>query len=54
VKNHHQKVERIAVIVGHSWQYWVIGTMQLFLHPEVRIFDRGEEREALEWITGQA
>ncbi|MGX9431095.1 MULTISPECIES: SpoIIAA family protein [Bradyrhizobium] len=54
VKNHHQKVERIAVIVGHNWQYWVIGTMRLFLHPEVRTFDRGEEREALEWITGQA
>jgi SpoIIAA-like len=54
VKNHHQKVEHIAVIVGHDWQYWVIGTMRLFLHPEVQTFDRGEEREAFEWITGQA
>lgn len=52
VKTHHQKVERIAVIVGHHWQYWVIGTMRLFLHPEVRTFEQGQESEAQRWITG--
>ena len=52
VKKHHQKVERIAVIVGHNWQYWVIGTMRLFLHPEVRTFDKSGKGEALQWITG--
>jgi SpoIIAA-like len=51
VKTHHQKVERIAVIVGHNWQYWVIGTMRLFVHPEVRSFDQGQESEARQWIT---
>ena len=51
VKNHHQKVERISVIAGHDWQYWVIGTIRLFVHPEVRVFGKGQEREALEWIT---
>jgi hypothetical protein len=52
IKNHHQKVERISIITGHDWQHWVIGTIRLFVHPEVRAFDKGEEGEALEWITG--
>jgi hypothetical protein len=52
VKNHHQKVERISVITGHDWQHWVIGTIRLFVHPEVRAYDKGQESEALEWITG--
>jgi len=52
VKTHHQKVERIAVIVGHNWQNWVIGTARLFVHPEVRTFDKGQESEAQKWIMG--
>jgi hypothetical protein len=52
VKTHHQKVERIAVIVGHNWQNWVIGTARLFVHPEVRTFAKGQESEAQKWIMG--
>ena len=51
VKDHHQKVERIAVMTGHDWQHWVIGTIRLFVHPEVRVYDKGEQNEALRWIT---
>jgi len=47
---HHQKVERIAVMIGHDWQRWVIGTIRLFVHLEVRD-DKGEQNEALRWIT---
>jgi hypothetical protein len=52
VKTHHQKVERIAVIIGHNWQNWVIGTARLFVHPEIRTFDKGQESEAQTWIIG--
>lgn len=52
VKNHHQKIERIAVITGHDWQHWVIGAVRVFVHPEVRAYDKGHEDEALQWITG--
>ena len=52
VKTHHKKVERIAVIVGHSWQHWVIGTVRLFVHPDVRTFEKGQESEARKWIVG--
>src|SRR5215469_4325191 len=51
IKNHHQKVERISIVTGHDWQHWVIGTIRLFVHPEVRAYDKNEESEALAWIT---
>jgi len=51
VKNHQSSVERIAVIVGHDWQRWLIGSVRIFLHPEVRAYDMDREREALQWIA---
>jgi hypothetical protein len=52
VKNHQQKVERIAVIVSHDWQHWLVGAVRIFLHPEVRAYDKNQESEALRWIVG--
>jgi SpoIIAA-like len=51
IKSHHQKVERIAVIVAHDWQHWLIGAVRIFVHPEVRAFDKSQEGEALQWIV---
>jgi len=51
VKSHQQKVDRIAVIVAHNWQHWLIGAVRVFLHPEVRAYDKGRESEALQWIV---
>ena len=52
VKNHQQKVERIAVIAAHDWQHWLIGAVRIFLHPEARAYDENHESEALQWIVG--
>ncbi len=52
VRSHQQKVERIAVIVGHDWQHYLIGAVRMFLHPEVKAYDKGHEHEALQWIVG--
>ena len=52
VKDHQQKVERIAVIAPHEWQHWLIGAVRVFLHPEVRAFDKNEQGEALRWLLG--
>ena len=52
IRSHHQKIERIAVIARHDWQHWVIGAVRMFLHPEVRAYDRNHENEALQWIVG--
>jgi SpoIIAA-like len=51
VKSHQKKVDRIAVIIAHDWQRWLVGAVKVFVHPEVRAYDRGHEREALEWIV---
>src|SRR5665213_2497092 len=50
IKTHQQKVERIAVIVAHDWQHWLVGAVGMFLHPEVKAYDKGQEGEALQWI----
>ncbi len=52
VKNHQQKAERIAVIAGHDWQHWLIGVVRMFVHPQVRAYDKSHESEALQWIVG--
>ncbi len=48
----HQKIERSAVIAARDWQHWVIGAVRMFLHPEVRAYDKSHESEALQWIAG--
>ena len=51
IKNHQQKIERIAVITD-EWQDWLIGAVRIFVHPEVRAYtDEGHAREALQWIV---
>lgn len=52
IKEHQQKVGRIAVIAGHDWQYWVVGALKVLLHPEVRAYDTAHEADALKWIEG--
>lgn len=51
VKAHYQKVDRIAVIVGHEWQRWLVGAVKAFLHVTMRVFDKTHEDEALRWVA---
>jgi hypothetical protein len=51
VKDHQQKIERIAVIAPHDWQHWLIGAVRVLVHPEARAYDKSHEREALQWIA---
>ncbi len=50
VKTRHAKVSRMAVVVRRDEQHWLVGTVNLFFHPEVRSFNPGHESEALRWI----
>jgi hypothetical protein len=50
VKQHHHSVERIALIAGHAWQHWLVGIFRIFVHPEVRVFDKNEKNQAMEWV----
>jgi hypothetical protein len=51
VKTHQQKVERIAVLVGHNWQHGLASLLKMFLHPDIKSYDKIQESEALQWIT---
>jgi hypothetical protein len=51
VKARQEKVERIAIIAQHDWQHWLVGAVKVFLHPEIRVFDRSAADQALRWIT---
>lgn len=52
VKNHQQKAERIAIIAAHDWQRWLIATLRIFMHPDVKTYDASHEGDALQWISG--
>jgi type II secretory pathway component PulK len=52
VKNHQKKIERIAVITAHEWQDWLIGAVRIFVHPEVRAYDKSHASKARRWIVG--
>jgi stage II sporulation SpoAA-like protein len=51
VKSHQHKVDRIAVIVAHDWQHWLVGMVRTFVHPDVKAYGQGQESEALQWIA---
>ena len=50
VKEHQKYIERIAVLTGHNWQNWLVGSVRLFVHPDVRSFDKNLESDARIWL----
>ena len=51
VKNHHHNVERLAVIAGAEWQHWMAAMAGFFLHPVIKVFDKGELEAAQNWLS---
>lgn len=54
VRDHHRKIERIALIAGHEWQHWLAEMASMFAHPEIRVFDAGEADQAQRWLEEDA
>lgn len=50
VKSHHQKVNRIAFIIGPIWLYAMALIAKNFIHPEFKIFKEDEINKAREWL----
>lgn len=50
VKTHHEKVERLAVVAGYMWQHWLAGLAQVFIHPKIKVFDKGQIEDARTWL----
>lgn len=51
VKDHHEKVEKIAVVAGQTWQRWLAAFANLFVKPDIKVFDAKDTAAALQWIT---
>jgi hypothetical protein len=49
VKRHHESVERLAIVAGHMWQHWLAIMIQVFVHPQVKAFDKDQIEEARKW-----
>jgi hypothetical protein len=53
VKIHNEKIERIAVIAGHAWQHWIASLVKMIIHPEMKVYDKGEEQQAAQWLIAK-
>lgn len=51
VKDHQSKVEKIALLAGHEWQHWLAHGVGLFVHPEIKVFDKDAMLEAKVWLA---
>lgn len=50
VKTHHSKITRLAFVIGHAWQQWIIQLARLFIDPEIKVFNKEELETARTWI----
>jgi hypothetical protein len=50
VKNHHQKVKKIAAVTSSSFLSIMPQVANHFIQAEVRHFDYGDKDEALNWL----
>lgn len=51
VKAHHEKVDRIALIVDHHWQGWMAGIAEIFVDTEIRAFEEDQKEVAENWLS---
>jgi len=50
VKEHHHKVDRVALISDHIWQQWLGGFANVFMHPKIKTFEPDERKQAEKWL----
>jgi len=52
VKNHHNKIQRVAVIAGKRWQHWIAAAASVFVNADLKIFAEDLAYKAQEWLQG--
>ena len=53
VKNHHQKVQKVAVVSDSSFLTHAPKVASHFVQAELRHFDANQKAEALRWLQGE-
>lgn len=51
VKEHHHKIARLALIAAHEWQHWFAHGIGIFIHPEIKAFNKDEMDKAIAWLS---
>ena len=50
VRDHHKKIERVAVVTDNAFLQIVPRLAEHFAHPEIRDFGSSERARALSWL----
>ncbi len=51
IKDHHKRIERIAVVANKTWQHWIAAVIGTFISAEEKCFDENQKDEARNWLT---
>jgi hypothetical protein len=54
VRNHHQKVQKIAVVSDSSFLSFAPKFASHFVQAEVKHFSHSQREDALHWLTGES
>jgi hypothetical protein len=50
VRDHHRKIERVAVVTDSTILSWAPKIAEHFAHPEFKVFRGGDRATALAWL----
>ena len=50
VRDHHRKIERVAVVTDSTILTWAPKIAEHFAHPEFKVFKSGDRAAALAWL----
>ena len=50
VRDHHNKIRRIAVLTDQSWHHWMVLLAKSFVKPDIQVFTSNETLAAENWL----
>ena len=51
IKDHHKRIERIAVVANKTWQHWISAVIGTFISSKEKCFDENQKDDARNWLT---
>ena len=51
VRDHHQKIKKVALVIDSKFFEFVPRLVDHFVSAEVKHFDSGDQKSALEWLN---
>ena len=51
IKDHHKRIEQIAVVASKTWQHWIAAVVGTFISAKEKCFGEHQKDEARNWLT---